>query len=149
MAHFEDLSPCHYFGPREGLLSVGWLDRDHPFPKGRVTREFFEALAQLAANAWEPLTLAGRHPCELCAFTGGPAEVNVGALRVTVGSANLFIPAERSAYVAPSLILHYIDAHEYAPPAEFQLAVTACPPMRSMPYLMAVRRHGLHRLGQP
>jgi hypothetical protein len=49
-------------------------------------------------------------------------------------------------YVAPSLVVHYIDAHQYAPPDAFQHAVTSCPPMRSMDYFKAIRKHGIHRL---
>ncbi len=45
-------------------------------------------------------------------------------------------------YVAPSLILHYIDAHGYAPPDQFQRAVMECPPMKSMPYLRALLANG-------
>jgi hypothetical protein len=45
-------------------------------------------------------------------------------------------------YAAPSLILHYIDAHEYAPPEAFCEAVLACPPMGSEAYLQAIIRNG-------
>ncbi len=37
-------------------------------------------------------------------------------------------------YVAPSTIVHYIDAHGYAPPPAFCHAVFTCPPMRTMEY---------------
>jgi hypothetical protein len=56
--------------------------------------------------------------------------------------------SRRLFYVAPSLVLHYVDAHEYLPPESFQRAVMACPPMRSMEYLRAISRHGLHKLGR-
>lgn len=55
-----------------------------------------------------------------------------------MGTSNLFVPAEGFLYVAPSLILHYMDAHDYSPPVDFQRAVMACPAMRSMEYLKAV-----------
>jgi hypothetical protein len=62
-----------------------------------------------------------------------------------MGSANVFVPGEACVYVAPSLILHYIDTHAYAPPDVFWEAVRACPPMRSMAYLKLVHTLGLRR----
>ena len=40
-------------------------------------------------------------------------------------------------YIARELP-HYIDAHEFQPPPEFQRAVMSCPPMRSMEYFKAI-----------
>ncbi len=149
MTHYIDLSSCDYFGPADGrLLAVGWLELGRPLERGRVTGEFFEAFARLAANAWQPFVHAGRHACQWCVFSGGPAEVRVGDLTVAVGATNVFVPAEQAMYVAPSLLLHYMDAHEYAPPEVFQRAVIACPTMRSMDYLKALRAHGIDRLGR-
>ena len=75
MTYYEDLRSCDYFGPTDGqLLAVGWLDREHAISKGQVTPQFFESLARLVANVWQPFVLAGRHPCEFCIFTGGPSE---------------------------------------------------------------------------
>lgn len=147
MTYYEDLSACRYFGPTDArLVAIGWLDRDHPFPKGQVARPFFESLARLAANAWQPGVPAGRHRCELCLFTGGPIEVHFADSTISVGMTNLFVPANDGVYVAPSLVVHYIDAHGYLPPGEFQRAVEACPPMRSMEYLKAITRHHVNRL---
>jgi hypothetical protein len=42
---------------------------------------------------------------------------------VSVGTNNLFVPDGERAFVAPSLIVYYIDSHRYRPPAEFQAAV--------------------------
>jgi hypothetical protein len=148
MAHYEDLTSCDYFGPTEGqLLAVGWLDREHSFSKGKITPQLYESLARLVANAWQPFAIAGRHPCEFCIFTGGPSEVRVGDISVSLGATNVFVPAAECVYVAPALVLHYMDAHEYAPPDAFRRAVETCPPMRSMQYLKAIRQHGVNRLG--
>src|SRR4051812_4003053 len=76
MTYFDDLSACDYFGAgKVDLLAVGWLDAGHPFSKGSVPSDFFEALAQLATNPWQPCISAGRHPCPFCVFTGGPTEL--------------------------------------------------------------------------
>jgi hypothetical protein len=129
VAYFEDLSPCDYFGDvKFRLLAVGWLDPAHRFSKGRVSRTFFDSLTQLLANAWQPFTFAGLHLCEFCVFTGGPSEICIGATALRLGTTNVFVPGHEAVYVAPSLILHYIDAHEYVPPDLFVRAVEACPP---------------------
>ncbi len=97
MAYFADLSSCEYFGKVEGrLLAVGWLDRAHGFPKGSAPRAFFEGLSGIAADAWQPFATAGRHVCEFCTFTGGPAKVRVGDLSVMVGATNVFVPGENA-----------------------------------------------------
>jgi hypothetical protein len=53
---------------------------------------------------------------------------------------NFYVPAEGRIYVAPGMMLHYVDAHEYAPPAIYQEAAVRCPPMRSMDYFRAILR---------
>jgi len=63
--------------------------------------------------------------------------------RRALGFSNVFVPGEGRLYVAPSLILHYIAEHGYAPPQEFQAAVLACPPMGSAEYLAAVAEFGV------
>ena len=150
MSHYTDLTPCDYFGPVDGkLLAIGWLDVEHPFSKGAVTRELFTLLARLGTNAWQPFLTAGRHPCGFCSFSGGPTSIDLDDISVSMGITNIFIPADECTYVAPSLILHYIDAHEYAPPEVFQQAIRACPPMRTTSYLKAIHRHGITRLSNP
>ena len=150
MTYYNDLDPCDYFGPGGArLLAIGWLDVGRPYSRGPVPAAFFEPLAQLAVNPWQPLVTAGRHACPFCVFTGGPVEIRVGDASVLLGVNNVFVPAADAVYVTPSLVLHYIDAHDYAPPEAFRRAVEACPPMRSMDYLRAIQKHGLMRLARP
>lgn len=147
MAYFQDLALCDYFGPIDGrLLAVGWLDCDHAFTHGRVASSVFEAFARLAMSPWQPIAFAGTYPCPFCVFTGGPCEVRGREGNVLVGATNVFVPSEDAVYVAPSLTLHYMDAHEYLPPEAFQRAVEACPPMRSMDYLKLLQRHRVTQL---
>lgn len=146
--YFPDLSPCTYFPvPADGkLVAVGWLEPGHDFPRGEVSDGFVAKLVALLADPWQPAVAAGRHPCGFCRLTGGPAGFRLGNRadqpEVRVGAANVFVPGDGVLYAAPSLILHYLDAHGYAPPGEFQRAVLGCPPMRSMDYLRAVVRNG-------
>ena len=46
-------------------------------------------------------------------------------------------------FVGPIMIPHYIDAHEYSPPTDFQEAVLRCPEMRSVAYLRELKSRGL------
>ena len=130
MAWYEDLSPCSYFGEEfaSRLIAIGWLESGHPFKQGPVAEAVYSRLAELLANPWQPMMFRGFHSCSLCRFDQPE------------GIKNVFVPANGFLYVAPQLVLHYIAAHEYAPPAEFEAAALSCPPMRSMDYLRAVRQ---------
>jgi hypothetical protein len=133
MTWFADLTPCDYFsgGPAANLEAVGWLESGQPFPTGIVERAVYDKLVTLLKSPWQPVVTMGVHHCDLCTY-GGPA-----------GSSNLFVPAGPRIFVCPELIVHYMNAHGYLPPSEFCHAVTACPPMRSMSYLKALRAAGI------
>src|SRR6202043_3617855 len=94
------------------------------------------------------------HRCGFCRFSGGPGLVRYQPPRgspvcATVGAANLFVPGPDALYMAPSLVAHYVDAHEYSPPQEFIAAVLACPHMRSAEYLRAIHASGGTSLLRP
>lgn len=128
------------------LLAVGWLKPGHDFRHGEVDDEFIRKLADLFVNPWQPAIAAGRHSCGFCRLTGGPASFRLGnqasCSEIPMGVSNLWLPADGVLFVAPSLILHYMDAHGYSPPDEFRAAVMSCPPMRSMGYLKALLKNG-------
>lgn len=105
-------------------------------------------LAELLVVPWQPVITMGKHDCPFCRFTGGPADFSFEGLDVQLGVRNIFIPADGFLFVAPSLILHYIDSHGYSPPSEFQQAVVACPPTRSMEYLRAIVKNGPKGFGK-
>jgi hypothetical protein len=146
--HIPDLTPFSFLASVEDsrLLAVGWLEPGHEFPCGEVETDFVCKLADLLVNPWQPAVAMGRHKCGFCRLTGGPSVFRVGNLastsEVRIGVSNLWLPADGFLFVAPSLILHYMDSHDYSPPAEFQKAVMACPPMRSMEYLKAILKNG-------
>ncbi len=142
MAHYPDLAPCDYFTPEhdDKLVAVGWLARGHDFSRGDVDYELLTRLHQLLVNPWQPCVAMGTHPCGFCRVSGGPCEFTLDNTTATVGVANLFVPAEGRLFVSPSLILHYIDAHDYWPPSEFCDAVMECPEMRSVEYLKLIRK---------
>lgn len=144
---FNDLAPCDYFGQHADVLrAVGWLEAGRPYVRGPIANGFFEALVRLLVNPWEPVTFAGQMHCGFCRFSGGPTQLTLRGSTIQMGATNLFVPASGFAFVAPSLIAHYVDAHEYCPPIEFQEAVLACHEMRSMAYLKAVSALGVTAL---
>ena len=138
MSHVPDLEA--WSDPR--LRAVGWLEPGRPYTKGEVSEAVFGKLVELLVDPWQPFAAAGFHRCGFCRFSGGPLAFDYGNRSVRLGSNNLFLPGEGVVYVVPSLILHYMDAHEYAPPEVFRSAVLACPGNRGMPYLKALRANG-------
>jgi hypothetical protein len=144
MAAFQDLSPIDYFPVNDpsALRAVGWLARGQEFCRGEVGQNFFTKLCQLLVAPWEPLATPGFHECDLCQFSGGPQLLRCGDVVVTMGSSNLFVPGDGCIYVAPSLIAHYVDAHQYSPPEEFIRAVLRCPYTRTMEYKRLLLANG-------
>ena len=132
MAQQQDLEPCTYGFPADGphLLAVGWLGNGHAFSKGKCEPAFVARLRELLKDAWAPIAFCGPHFCDLC-----PSPRRAG------GVANLFVPGETAVFVAPELIVHYIETHSYCPPLEFIAAVMACPPMNSPAFHSAIARH--------
>ena len=143
MTHFADLTPCTYFpfDSDDKFIAIGWLESDHDYARGPVAEEFVTQLTALLVDPWQPCVTMGWHDCSFCRFSRGPRQFTINNTTIDMGISNLFVPAPDTIYVAPSLILHYIDAHGYSPPRQFQDAVLACAEMRSMKYLKAIRKH--------
>jgi hypothetical protein len=104
----------------EHVRAVGWLARGQPFQTGEVADDFFRALHEHVCAAWQPVGMPGIHLCEFCAqpLPNG---------RFVGGNSNVWIPCGDRVFVAPALILHYIEVHGYRPPEEFVDAVLAAP----------------------
>jgi hypothetical protein len=144
MAHYADGAPCDYFGPPP-LTAVGWLEPGFPYQRGEVEDPLVRALVALALAPLPVAATAGVHPCGFCRLSGGCGFRYRGA-SVPVGGSNIFVPAGDQLFVAPSMILHSMDAHEYAPPETFQRAVLACPPAQSAEFRQAFLEAGGARL---
>jgi hypothetical protein len=150
LAYYPDLVPCDYFGfdPEAVLLPVGWLEPGHPYAEGEPGRDFVAALAGLLADPWKALSFRGWHGCSCRRFPRTAATFRLRRVPGRRGVHNLFVPGRRCVFVAPELILHYIDAHGYCPPKVFQTAVLSCPPMRSIDYFKAIVRRGPRGLAE-
>jgi hypothetical protein len=141
MTYYPDLSPCPYFDPKmaDKLVAVGWLDEVYPYAQGDVSVPFLDKLFELLAQPWAPMYLLGYAECPWC---GDDYEASYNGRSVTVGALNLFVPGEGFLYAAPSMIAHYILAHNYAPPPEYQDALLRCSAIRSRAYFEAVAAGG-------
>ena len=125
----EDLSTDAYFARGPNVRAVGWLEAGHPHQQGPVPDEFLARLKKHVASAYQSMLFCGWHECSLCSD---------GQRRT--GSYNLLIPTTRLLYVAPEMIVHYIEDHGYRPPLEFVDAVMACPPQESSRYMALLER---------
>lgn len=125
---FEDLTP---YGGSDRIVAVGWLARGREYPVGEVSAEVYAKLEELFVEPWQPAVAAGIHRCDLCVYSADK-----------VGTKNVFIPEERRVFIAPELILHYMNAHRYRPPDEFCRAVANCPSMGSPDYRRALLAAG-------
>jgi hypothetical protein len=141
MTYYPDLSPCPYFGKSEAdqLVSIGWLDGEHPYLQGEVSEDFTDKLIELLVDPWAPMSILGFADCPFCTESDS---VTYNGKTIQTGTLNLFIPDESFLYVAPSLIAHYIISHNYLPPSRFLEAVLRCPPMKSKAYFEAIVANG-------
>lgn len=127
MTHYEDLSTYAYSESVENktLLNIGWLGRDISFPRGVIPTGFVERLA--VAGSPSINLMRGTHYCSVCpehtyedhSYWSVTLDRNIwlGMSEIDIlGEGNII-------YVAPSLIIHYIEAHDYLPPQEYMDAV--------------------------
>ena len=146
--HYQDLTPCDYFDCppevddpgshwQDKLTAIGWLESGYPFLEGDVDAGFLNRLMEMLISPWNAIGFFGYHTCDFCSpiQLKAPTLVTYGGRTITAGVNNIFIPGQKTIYVAPSLIAHYILNHHYLPPLEFQTAVVECPPMESREYL--------------
>lgn len=131
MTYVQDGDPFVLtFGADEvepGFLAIGWLDEAQPFARGAVSPEFVQRLRQLCRNGIN--RTRGFHRCNLCpAQEGGamraPTVVRDASGEYFVGSAEIRVTTPSGArYAAPDMIIHYVEEHDYSPPADFVEAV--------------------------
>lgn len=129
------------------LRSIGWLEPEHEYTRGAVAASDLRRLCELAVDPWMPAVAGGFHYCGFCGFAG---EFEYQGLKLSgLGWSNLYVPDGERIYDAPSMIVHYIDAHGYAPPEEFLEAVRKCPEMNSPEYEQLILASGGKRLMEP
>jgi uncharacterized protein (DUF952 family) len=121
MSYFPDLSTQAFIWCGEPVRAVGWLDDRHDFSRGPTPDAALERLKRHIAERFSYSAFAGVHDCELC--------------NGATNGANLFVPTPEVVYIAPAMIVHYIEVHAYRPPGEFLDALAACPEQASPAYM--------------
>jgi hypothetical protein len=126
VAYFSDLSEYSYSANNEPMLNVGWLGREMAFETGNIDAEIWDELVRLASD---PVNLMrGLHDCELCDVES-PVRVQSDYSPkgfASLGTGEIRVKGENDRwYVAPTLLLHYIQSHHYLPPEGFIQAVRA------------------------
>ena len=142
MTYFPDLSG-------DAIRRIGWLEAGHAHALGAVTAGDLALIERLVLHTWKPpFTANGWHDCSLCGRVSGdgPLTRNIEGQSTLLGVWQIYVPDGGIMYEAPTLILHYIEAHGYLPPEAFMQAVRKVDP-RSAEYLAAcdaiARRAGI------
>ena len=163
MTYFADLTPCRYFRGNSALmvagrwaessvfegrllLAVGWLELYEEFTQGPVDPGVRHALGEMVAYPRHRSPYLGFHHCSFCRYAPRSEPMtSEDWARIPHSAINLFVPGKRRkvVYVAPALIVHYIDAHGYRPPDAFCDAVKVCPPMGSPEYFARLDPRGI------
>jgi hypothetical protein len=129
--YFEDLSPyCYCMSPDyctapclNNVLNIGWLDTSHVFSVGDVSPIWLARLKALVAQAYPNVNVEVNrmrciHPCNLCGNATVCLEDRSGTSHC-LGMSEIWIPGMDKWYAAPSMVVHYIEAHRYLPPEDF------------------------------
>ena len=114
--YFADLTDYCYTkvrlaGDASVLLNVGWLDADQDYQRGTVSLRLVTHLLRMAMSY--TVAMRGTHKCPFCASR---VTMTFDGQAVYLGNAELRARAGDITYVAPSLLPHYIAAHNYRPP---------------------------------
>lgn len=121
----EDLSEADYGPPGIPTFNVGWLVAGSDFDRAPADATLVASLKELPKHRYKQTR--GYFLCGLCSSSGRqvPVTICTSGGSMTLGSAEICVVNEprTSAYVAPNLIVHYVEAHEYRPPREFVDAV--------------------------
>jgi len=122
---FKDLAPYEYQVPRKvsNVLMVGWLGDNTEFERAEADVPFLNALRSLYPSH-QVNKMRGYHQCQLCHTIKNKGVIEA-SIDVDLGSAELWIPSSDKSliFAAPDLIIHYIETHQYSPPASYKQAV--------------------------
>lgn len=106
------------------VLNAGWLEEGHPFIEGDVREDLLNGILYLLATMRSNVT-RGWHICSVCdEYDVSSRYLFVNDKEIGLGDAEIWVPGSHDVwYAAPTLIYHYIRAHRYVPPIEYQEAV--------------------------
>jgi hypothetical protein len=122
-------------------LSIGWIDRDHPYKLGDVPSNFLDSLWNFCF--YPTLLKLGYYECSFCNTPVSGLLANRNGQETVLGAGEIWIFGKNDLfYVAPDLIYHYITCHNYCPPEEFIQAVLFSPQPGSEEYRRFVKNMG-------
>lgn len=140
---FDDLQPDGR-GLDEALIGtrpllVGWL-RYHrtSYPKGAVPAPFVSRLRQFCHADYAVHPVRSISPCPICGQMVAD-EVDEDGRVYKVGFYEIRVIGTDEIFAAPSLIYHYVTAHQYQPPRPFIDAVLHGPAPTSAEYRALMR----------
>jgi hypothetical protein len=133
--YYPDLTPYSYRirYPNHKVLNVGWLDRAYAFPRAQAPG-LVDKLLPYALHSIEP-TL-GWHSCPLC--DAAMPSMKWRNETVDLGTSEIRVLIDDVWYASPTLVVHYIHAHQYSPPLEFIRACFHGPDPTSQEYADAL-----------
>ncbi len=125
---YNDLSQYEYsrWLDRDGgrLYNFGWLSSEHSYERGASELDWFRKLELAVANFVNPYR--GVHSCDFCGAVD--QFVEIGGKRILLGHAEAWVPSsDGRIFVAPTLVHHYVTAHDYRPPDVVIAALRALP----------------------
>src|SRR5262245_13308469 len=90
--YFPDLEAYRYNipAPLHDVLTVGWLSKDHEYPRGHSSVETLEAIEALIGSH-HAHQMRGYHVCEFCG--ADPRDMRVPPGLALIGSAEIWIPS--------------------------------------------------------
>jgi hypothetical protein len=108
---------------KEGLrlCAVGWLERPG-FATGQVPDVCIEALVEAHSAKIVMDGTRGIHDCTLCGKSLPQLQWRDRVVQLK-GHGHYLLQMEKTVYIAPELLLHYICDHSYCPPDEFVRAM--------------------------
>ena len=140
MSFFPDLGTDSMVAAGDHVRAVGWLHLGHPYTRGRVSAEFLARLKLFVAQSSDSAealffgAFGGFHTCEFCGWAHG--------------NANFGVPCDSLLFVAPEMVVHYIEEHDYCPPDVFVSAVMRSPLPESKEYQLITEPFWhLHKAG--
>jgi hypothetical protein len=127
--------------------NVGWLGPGSAFEVHAPAADFLERLWQ-HCQVWVS-HMRGIHHCHLCHSTRGNVAERDGKY-LLLGAAEIRVLSRAGEmYAAPNLIYHYVAVHHYAPPPEFEQAVTSGLSPSSKEYLDRLSQLGISWYYEP
>lgn len=137
MSYYQDLSPYEYAQPEPNTLNIGWLSRRHEFPQGETGKEFQDRLRDFCSEDYVVHLMLGFHPCPFCPTA---LEKRIEPPMLNLGNGEIRVIGALAIYSAPTLIYHYVVAHNYKPPDEFVQAVLSGPAPGSKQHIALLKQ---------